>query len=94
MIEITYKNVSFNNCKFKNILCLGESNKSSLIKFTSSDYGNTLNMNGITIEKCNSNDDFIVFEGNNSIINISDLTINEISSYGSLMNIKSKVNFQ
>jgi len=88
MIEITYRNATFNDCTFKNILCIGESEDSSLIKFTSSDYGNTLNMNNIIIEKCNSNGDFIVFNGNDSTINISNITINEIYSYGSLLNNK------
>jgi len=89
MIEITYKNASFNNCTFKNILCIGESDDSSLIRFTSSEYGNTLNLTHVTIEKCNSNGDFIVIDGNNSIINISNIIINEIYSYGSLLNNKS-----
>ena len=93
MIETTYKNISFDGCTFKNILCIGESSDASLIKFTSSDYGNTLNLNNISIENCNSNGDFIVIDGNNSNINISNIKINDIISYGSLLNNKStKVN--
>jgi len=88
MIEINYKNATFNDCAFKNILCIGESDTSSLIKFTSSEYGNTLNLNHVTIEKCNSNGDFIVFDGNNSNIDISNIIISEIYSYGSLLNNK------
>jgi len=89
MIETIYKNISFDGCTFKNILCIGENNDASLIEFTSSDYGNTLSMNNVSIEKCNTNGDFIAIDGNNSNINISNIKINEINSYGSLLNNKS-----
>jgi len=86
MIEIVYKNATFNNCTFKNISCVGDSEDSSLIKYTSSDYGNSLILDGITIKNCNSNGDLIVINGNNSFVNISNVTINDVSSYGSLLN--------
>jgi len=86
MINILFNSVSFKNCNFKNIVCIGESDNSSLIRFQSCDYGNTLNIKDVTINKCFSNGDLITIEGNNSSIIMSNLIINNVSSYGSIIN--------
>ncbi|OUM67071.1 hypothetical protein PIROE2DRAFT_5559, partial [Piromyces sp. E2] len=89
-----FNSVSFNNCVFKDIICIGESDNSSLIRFKSSDYGNTLNMTNITIDNCSSNGDLIIIEGSDSTILQSNLIIKNVTSYGSIINnLSSKSNY-
>ncbi|ORX47931.1 hypothetical protein BCR36DRAFT_294937, partial [Piromyces finnis] len=86
MIDILYKSVSFKNCVFNNIICGGESDNSSLIRFISSDYGNYIDMKNINIKNCTSNGDLIIFDGRNSTITLSDSMINN-SNFHNNMNI-------
>ncbi|ORX79036.1 hypothetical protein BCR32DRAFT_246689 [Anaeromyces robustus] len=86
IIDILYNSITFDNCFFSNILCNGESEHSSLLTFTSSDYGNALKMNNVTIENSKSNGNLILIKGNMSNIELSNLNINKIYSYGSVIN--------
>ncbi|OUM58115.1 hypothetical protein PIROE2DRAFT_16696 [Piromyces sp. E2] len=96
MINTIYNSLSFNNCTFINIICNGDVEDSSLIKFTSIDNTyNLLNFNNVIVEECKSNGDFIIIDGDKSLINIENFMIHNITSYGSLLNImssNSKVN--
>ncbi|ORX79567.1 hypothetical protein BCR32DRAFT_269398 [Anaeromyces robustus] len=89
MVKAMYKSVSFENCKFNNILCNGDMDDSSLIKITSSEYGNEINMKDIYINNCKTNGNLIEIDGDQSIINFSNITISNISSYGSIISNKS-----
>jgi len=79
----------FNNCLFENILCNGDSDDSSLLDFHSSDYGNIFTMNNVTISNCRSNGDFIKIGGNLSYVNLNNLKIDSVTSYGPVISNKS-----
>lgn len=80
------KSVYISDCEFLNILCNGESEDSSFIYFQSNIYGNSINIENSVISNGRSNGDFISINGDLSFINFSNVTINEIYSYGSLLN--------
>jgi len=86
MLDVTYNSVSFDNCHFSNILCNGDIEDSSLIKFHSSENGNSFDMSNSEINNCKSNGDLIKFDGSKSSIKLSNVKIKNISSYGSIIN--------
>jgi len=86
MINIIYNSLSFDGCSFKNILCNGDSDSSSLITFTSNIYGNLFELKNSTIEDCKSNGDLIMIKGEKATMNFNNSKINNITSYGSLIN--------
>lgn len=84
MFKVLYKNLNFNGCIFSDILCNGED--SSFIFFKSSEYGNSIIFDNSIIINGKSNGDYILINGDLSLIKFSNLTINKIYSYGSLLN--------
>jgi len=89
VIRALYRTIMFNNCLFENILCNGDSDDSSLLDFHSSDYGNIFTMNNVTISNCRSNGDFIKIGGNLSYVNLNNLKIDSVTSYGPVISNKS-----
>ncbi|OUM60770.1 hypothetical protein PIROE2DRAFT_13408 [Piromyces sp. E2] len=75
MIPVTYNNISFDNCQFTNILCNGDMDDSSLIKFQSSVYGNTFEISNSDISNCISNGDLIKFDGSKSSVTLSNFDV-------------------
>jgi len=89
MINFLYNPVIIKNCVFKNNLCNGDSDNSSLIIFDSGDGSDTLDINNVIIENCITNGDLIIINGNNSTVTLSNIEINNIHSYGSIINNQS-----
>ena len=86
MIGIIYNSLSLNGCNFENILLNGDSDDSSLITFISGDNENSVIIKNTSFKNCQSNGDLLVINGNNTFIEIDNIILNNISSYGSLLN--------
>jgi len=84
MIKNSYNYISFKNCVFEDILCNGDIDDSSLLKFNSNNI--TMDVDNVIIKDCITNSDLVKFLGNELILNIHNSSIQDISSYGSIMN--------
>lgn len=81
-----YNSVSFDKCIFSNIVCNGPEEATSMIEFISSNKGNSIDISNTIIENCKSNENLIKIDGVNPNINISNVNINNIISYGPMFN--------
>ncbi|ORX44484.1 hypothetical protein BCR36DRAFT_359576 [Piromyces finnis] len=90
IIQSTYKPLSISNCKFKNILLNGEIDSSSLIVFNSGDAEKKFIMKNTDIKSCQSNGDLILIKGDTTLIEFSNVSITNVSAYGSILNNISK----
>ncbi|ORX40393.1 hypothetical protein BCR36DRAFT_364685 [Piromyces finnis] len=89
MINFMYNSVIIEDCEFKNILCNGDSDNSSLIIFDSGENSNTFDIKNVIIENCKTNGDMITINGNKPIIKMFNVKIDKIHSYGALINNQS-----
>ncbi|ORX47897.1 hypothetical protein BCR36DRAFT_294812, partial [Piromyces finnis] len=86
LITVMYNSLTFNNCNFRNIICYGSGDATSLIEFISKKDGNSISLINTIIENSKSNGDLIKISGDNTIMNLSNIIFNNIISYGSLLN--------
>lgn len=78
------------NIIVKNITCLGESGDTSFILFDSGEDKKQISINNIDAENVLSNGSFIKIDGDSNELTLKNSNINYITSYGSIINNKSK----
>jgi len=86
MIELMFNSLLIEHSSFENILCNGDRDDSSLISFQSSIDLNKIIIKDVSINYCRSNGDLIKISGGRTYIEIENVLINSITSYGSLIN--------
>ena len=94
MIASSFSKSLFSKCIFEDIICNGESENSSLLEFTSVTSGTEFKFDDVIIRNCKSNGNLINIKGDLTTLKFSHLTINDVVSYGPLINNESiKVNY-
>jgi len=86
LIKCNHNDISFTNVEVDNVICAGDSDDSSLILFNS-EYTNNkiLHLNNIKITNSKSNGSFIKIVGDTNIFVIENSIINNIISYGPII---------
>ncbi|OUM57168.1 hypothetical protein PIROE2DRAFT_17919, partial [Piromyces sp. E2] len=85
LFRFLYKNIKFSNVTFTNIKNVGDINESSIIYFDSGETDNSLILDNITIDNCETNGKFIRILGNNTTNEIKNSTITNNISYGPII---------
>eukprot|EP00833_Pecoramyces_ruminatium_P003690 jgi/Orpsp1_1/1177722/evm.model.c7180000062578.2 len=85
LFNIVNHSVTFDNCIFRDIFGTNDKD-SSIIKYSSNNYENSLNIINSIFNDCKSNNDFIVIDGEITTINIVNSIFNKITLSGSVVN--------
>jgi len=92
LLYFLYSDVSFDNIEVANVTCNGGSGDSSLIFFDSGSSFKKITLNQVNIKKLYSNGSLIIIKGDSNQLSISNSNINEVKSYGSVIdNVSKKV---
>ncbi|OUM58114.1 hypothetical protein PIROE2DRAFT_16695, partial [Piromyces sp. E2] len=89
LIYVEFNDLLIENCSFNNIILNGDADYSSLINFYSNEYGNSFTIKTTNFYDNVSNGEFIIINGDNSNVIFTNMTVNNIHSYGSLIKNKS-----
>jgi len=91
LIKIIYNNIKINDFEVDNITCNGDSGDSSFIVFISNDSNkNSFQVNNFNIKNSYTNGQLIKINGGSNEIIMENLSISNIISYGSVIEISSK----
>jgi len=89
-----YNNIEINNIDAENIKCLGDGSDTSFILFDSGEIKKRLSINNLYAHNISSNGPLIKIIGNNNEFNMENSEINNIFSFGSVIdNLSEKVNY-
>jgi len=80
-----YSDISIDGFDSENIICNGDGGDSSLILFDSGEAEKKIELYNLNINNCSTNGPLIKITGNHNEVIIKDTIINNVNSYGPLI---------
>jgi len=90
VFNVQLNDLILNNVNIQDIYCLGSGSDSSLFVLDSGENDNKFSLKNINIKNCISNSSFIKIKGEHNEVEIEDTTIDNIVSYGTIIDNQSK----
>ena len=85
LINIIYNDIFLDNIEIENVRCIGDERDTSFLLFNSGDTKKKMHINGLNVKNCRLNGSFIKIEGNSNELELNNMNINNIISYGPIL---------
>jgi len=85
LINIIYNDIFLDNIEIENVNCIGDKRDTSFLLFDSGDANKKLHINGLNVKNCRLNGSLIKIKGNYNELELNNLNINDVISYGPIL---------